>query len=146
MRHLLTLLRRRPTAADLARSRAAERGTGRLASSDWAKLRAAPMPQDLRLSAPAQVWRQSLPALLRPRELCERYPRIANRLALCWRDPALTEQLFDELLIDHRGGRRGFPPAVAAELLKLREWHARRPRRETAEDRWSPRLLALSDR
>jgi hypothetical protein len=63
--------------------------------------------------------------------LPERYPRVANRLALCWSDKVLTRRLFEELLTDQRGGRRGFPPPVRDELLRLRLAHSQ-PDRESA--------------
>jgi hypothetical protein len=47
-------------------------------------------------------------------------------MAAVWEDPEQTEALFDELLIDHRGGRHGFPPLVAGELMRLHHFHERR--------------------
>ena len=73
------------------------------------------------LSRVAQRWLDELPPALRPTHLCARYARIANRLALCWPDAKLTQQVFESLLVDRRGGRKGFPPPVRAELLALRE-------------------------
>jgi hypothetical protein len=83
--------------------------------------RSAPNPRDLSLSSLAQSWSAKLPAAQRPHELCNAYPRIANRLALCWGDPVLTANVFRELMTDRRRGRKGFPPAVRQELLALRE-------------------------
>lgn len=51
------------------------------------------------------------------------YPRVVNRLALCWNDAALTDRLLDDLLIGRRGKRKGFPGPVAEELLRLRRFH-----------------------
>jgi hypothetical protein len=48
------------------------------------------------------------------------YPRIANRIASAWRDSEAARASLDDLLIDRRGGRQGFPPFVLAELLHLR--------------------------
>lgn len=79
------------------------------------------MPQAEPLSSVARVWLTSLPAGLRPAQLCARYPRVANRLALCWPDRGLALRLFDDLLVDRRGGRRGFPAEVKAELVALRD-------------------------
>ena len=60
--------------------------------------------------------------------LLERYPHVANRLALCWADKALANRLFEDLLVDKRGGRKGFPSTVRAELLQLHwEMHAQVP-------------------
>jgi len=48
------------------------------------------------------------------------YPRIANRLALACNDPQAIRDVLNDVLIDRRGGRRGFPPSVLSELLKFR--------------------------
>lgn len=118
-----------------------------LDARDWEHLRAPKTAHEEHLSQPAQLWLENLPARLQPMQLCLRYPRVANRLALCWRDAALTEQLFNEYLLDRRGDRKGFPPPVAIELLRLREWHDQRPITEArGEDRWDSRFLAVVDR
>lgn len=44
-----------------------------------------------------------------------------NRIALLWDSPKLAERYFDELLIDDRGGRQGFPLNVLSELFSLKE-------------------------
>lgn len=79
--------------------------------------------RDRMLSEKARVWSLRLPPDVNPVKLCERYPRIANRLAFLWRDEGLAGYYLDELLIDRRGDRRGFPAEVAVELVKLREFH-----------------------
>jgi hypothetical protein len=79
-----------------------------------------------RLSPLSQRWVKSLPAAVRPLELCNRFPRVANRLALCWNYVDLVESVFNELLVDHRGGREGFPTPVANELLRLHAFHEAR--------------------
>ena len=65
-------------------------------------------------------WAELLPELSRPVMLMRLYPRIANRLASAWRDVEAARAVFDDLLIDRRGGRQGFPPFVQAELMHLR--------------------------
>lgn len=92
---------------------------------------------------------------LRPHRLCQLYPRVANRLALCWPDWALTERLFEDLMIDKREGRQGFPREVAAELMRLRRFSAERvPPRQlellrlagSQDDKWAQHLQSPSDR
>ncbi len=83
--------------------------------------RSAPNPRDVSLSAMAAGWCERFPLELRPVSLCRRYPRIANRLALCWDDRMLTHKVFEDLLVDRRGNRRGFPSEVQRELLMLRD-------------------------
>ena len=80
-----------------------------------------PVSNDEPLSDLARRWVDTLPTRLRPAALCARYARIANRLALCWPDARLTQQLFESLLVDRRGGRKGFPAPVRAELFALRD-------------------------
>lgn len=118
----LSLFRRsrEPDAAVAARSRAAARSAVN-GAQDYRALRSPPRPQDLVLSSVARAWVEGLPARARPTALASQFPRIANRLALCWRDPALTLQVLDQLLLDRRGGRQGFPAAVREDLIALRD-------------------------
>ena len=96
------------------------------AAADLVRQRSTPRAADAILTALARAWFESLPLRPRPEQLCARYPRVANRLALCWAERELTDRLFDDLLVDKRGGRKGFPPPVLAELRLLRELHAAR--------------------
>lgn len=75
---------------------------------------------DQQLSSLAISWLRALPEGERPAALCARFARIANRLALVWPDAELTDRYFESLIIDRRGGRKGFPPDVMVELLQLR--------------------------
>ena len=88
--------------------------------------RTLPREQDRMLSAEARQWLRRLPARERPLALCSMYPRLANRLAAGWDIPAQTEAVFDELMVDHRGGRLGFAPLVATELMRLHRLHEQR--------------------
>jgi hypothetical protein len=97
-----------------------------LTDSEWVRLRAPKRDRDQVLSDKATRWRSKLPPEVRPDALCSQFPRIANRFAHCWRDHGLTDYLFDDLLIDRRGSRQGFPPAVDAELRSLRTFHEAR--------------------
>jgi hypothetical protein len=73
-----------------------------------------------RLLPIAKRWQEALPATLRPQALIAYYPRIANLLALQWNDPDALAAYLDELLVDRRGDRQGFPPPVQSELVRLR--------------------------
>lgn len=130
-----------------ARSAAPLRTPSASGATDWTHRRSATCAHDEQLSRPAQAWLTALPATWRPTQLAQTYPRVANRLALCWGDSALIEQVFNELLLDRRGGRRGFPPPVAHELLQLRERHESLPCTSAdGGDRWDSRFLAVVDR
>jgi hypothetical protein len=65
-------------------------------------------------------WMASLPREARPHSLARQFPRIANRLAEIWKRPLQCERYIDDLMIDLRGARQGFPPAVAAEIAALK--------------------------
>ncbi|MBI1890846.1 MAG: hypothetical protein HYS18_09385 [Burkholderiales bacterium] len=68
-------------------------------------------------------WIAQLPPEIRPHELIVHYARIANKLAELWKRPAACEKYLNELMIDERGDRQGFPPAVAAELAVLNVYY-----------------------
>ena len=93
-------------------------GRGIADAVDWSRVRKShPLNQIL----PATTrWVESLPASSRPIEMLKSYPRIANRIASAWRDLRTAQDVLDELLIDHRGRRQGFPAFVLMELLRLR--------------------------
>ena len=114
--------------------------------SDWGRLRGPQRATDMALSSMAEEWLDTLPHPIRPAELSAAYPRVANRLALCWNDPALTERLLDDLMIGRRGKRKGFPRPIAEELLRLRRFHDHYRGLEGEETVWKDRLLADSGR
>ncbi len=113
---------------------------------DWTRLRGPQRAIDGVLSGIARDWFEAIPSPLRPAELCSAYPRVANRLALCWNDPLLTERLLDDLLIGRRGKRKGFPKPIAEELLRLRRFHDHYRGLEAQDTVWEYRMLAVSDR
>jgi len=78
------------------------------------------------LTPAASAWLRALPMRLKPLQLCNAYQRVVNRIAGAWSDPALTDGVFNELLLDRRGGRKGFPPGIAAEILRLHAYHEQR--------------------
>jgi hypothetical protein len=66
-------------------------------------------------------WLQTLPEDVQPLHLASAFPRIANHLATAWPVRSEAEIVLDGLLVDRRGGRRGFPESVQLELVRL--WH-----------------------
>jgi hypothetical protein len=110
----------------------------------WTAHRRAARECDSALNGTARLWLRRLPARRRPLRLCETFPRVANRIAWCWHDVALSEQVMDDLLTDRRGGRRGFTPAVVRELQRLREFNIQQRREDKPEGIWSrlSRILA----
>lgn len=57
-----------------------------------------------------------------PYRLEARFARIVNRIAELWLTPQL-EHYFNDLLVDRRGGRQGFPPEIMRELMTLYATH-----------------------
>ncbi|MDA8127610.1 MAG: hypothetical protein M0Z73_02760 [Betaproteobacteria bacterium] len=48
----------------------------------------------------------------------EKFPRLAQKIVASWGTYACFDELQD-LLLDRRGGRQGFPPDVYADLFLL---------------------------
>src|SRR5574341_256460 len=72
-------------------------------------IRTDPGPEEQHLSDQARALMSTLDESLRPMLLAARYPRILNNVAELWRRPTLMDRYFDELLLDNRGNRQGFP-------------------------------------
>ncbi|MEO7151633.1 MAG: hypothetical protein ABIX46_07985 [Burkholderiaceae bacterium] len=88
-------------------------------TSPWLALRSVPANDDEPLNAQGEAWLNALPEHARPQRLASRHPRVINRLAEVWADPPAAAQGLDRLLIDDRGDRCGFSPAIRAELVRL---------------------------
>lgn len=87
---------------------------------NWSAIRHAEGDEQVRVNSEVMAWLSSLPPEVRPRGLAIHYPRIFNKIAELWNRPLLCEKYLDELLMDERGTRQGFPPDVAAELTVLK--------------------------
>lgn len=96
----------------------------RLDPTEWLKRRRSPEASDRLLTPRAETWLDRLPRTVRPMGLARNYPRIANQLAERWDDVDGCIDLLNELLVDKRGTRRGFPSPVALELVALRDHRA----------------------
>jgi hypothetical protein len=90
--------------------------------SGWEAWRAPAKPEDRTLSLEAVAWLDALSPDVRPHHLSERFPRICNRLAERWKHADLLVPYFDDLLMDNRGGRQGFPLSIAIEIVTLKEY------------------------
>ena len=78
--------------------------------------------------APMQAWLVALPATVRPVALAGIYPRIVKKIMRLWADDVALRAYMEELTIDRRGGRIGFPPKGATEILRLQVYiHQRTP-------------------
>jgi len=94
--------------------------------SDWTRVRGPQRDQDRVLQSPTHVWLRRIPSAIHPKHLCRYYPRIANRLAVAWGDRVEVEEIFDDLLHDHRGQRKGFSERVRVEIERLQRFHQRK--------------------
>jgi hypothetical protein len=95
----------------------------------WEHRRRTTVPSDRALTGTAMDWVVSLPPPVRPHTTCEQFPRVANVIAESWDDASLCTRVLDHMLHDYRGGRRGFPLTVQAELTLLLHHQQARPRR-----------------
>jgi uncharacterized protein len=73
-----------------------------------------------------------------PHALEARFKRILDKIAELWGTPML-DAYFEDLLIDKRGGRQGFPSDVMRDIFFLNGLHEKlmRARQAQAEDIWS---------
>jgi len=94
-------------------------GTASLAPGYWEGRRRKTAPGDMALKGFAIEWLLALPGDVRPKLMCDRFPRIVNQIAECWPDRAQTATGLRNLLADERGGRRGFGVEVQAEIARL---------------------------
>jgi hypothetical protein len=91
------------------------------AETAFNSMRRALEQSDSQLTAEGKSLMASLEETVKPKELATRYPRIVNRIAREWRAPAALDRYFEELLMDTRGNRQGFPLKIVMELSTLRE-------------------------
>src|SRR6185369_9188947 len=91
--------------------------------SDWQAVLRAPEAEDADLHLRTFKWLATLPASARPMNTARQFPRIANRIGDLWGHCEYTRLYFQSLLIDHRKGRKGFPPEVRQELVALQRYY-----------------------
>jgi len=89
--------------------------------SSWTKRRMSEPANGL--LKPTFAWASSLPLEIQPRTLLYKFPRIANLIAAMWQDPNSIRRYVDDLLVDRRGSRQGFPVEVLRELFQLRAYY-----------------------
>jgi len=97
-------------------------GVGRAATLEpgyWEARRRKTLPSDKALTGATIDWLLALPSDVRPKDLCDRFPRVANQIAAYWSDRAQAIDALKHLLTDERGKRRGFGQEVEAELQRL---------------------------
>ncbi|UCE30479.1 MAG: hypothetical protein JSW68_10460 [Burkholderiales bacterium] len=65
------------------------------------------------------------------------FSHVLNRIALVWEEPRRFYRTMDELLIDNRGNRAGFPFEVANELARLLAHYRQFVHPPPPDERWS---------
>ena len=87
------------------------------AARDWvAHRKANPAEAPLKTTA---TWMTNLPPQVQPHAIYNQMPRIANTLAVLWARPDATKAYLDSLLVDLRGGRKGFAEDILNDLHGL---------------------------
>jgi tankyrase len=72
-----------------------------------------------------------------PHQLDMRFARIVDKIADLWGKPEM-EPYFNDLMVDKRGNRQGFPPTVMMEIFALSNYyHNLQPARPRSVDTWS---------
>ena len=87
--------------------------------AEWAKRRRPPSPADRALTGETITWMLALPDPMRPEQLAQRMPRLANQIAAVWNDRLRCASALHALTIDDRGGRRGLPSDILGEVKAL---------------------------
>lgn len=65
------------------------------------------------------------------------YGRILDRIMNLWDDPIALQPLFEDLMVDKRGGRQGFPSAVANDIYRLSVMYDSLREKEQELDPWA---------
>ena len=93
-----------------------------LSKADWIARRKA---KPIRVLLPRTVrWMEGLPPDFQPTQTSETFPRVANALAALSSVPDELTSYLDDLLVDRRGRRQGFPARVLSELHALSAYYA----------------------
>src|SRR5437867_5489530 len=97
----------------------------RLAAKDWTWSRRPLLPSELMLQDRTLQWMARLPAEVRPIATAQAFARIVNKLCRAWSDTQQCRSYFDDLLLDRRDNRQGFPKEVARELAALHGYYTK---------------------
>lgn len=89
-------------------------------SVDWNQLRRPKGAGNDSLTDFTVRWLFQQPKTHLPKMLAREYPRIINQIADLWDQKDACIRYLDELLIDQRGTRQGFPLRIVQELTRMR--------------------------
>jgi hypothetical protein len=107
----------------IAEAKAAIDGDGKKSAVSWEGKRRKPVRTDVDLLNETCTWLVGLPVNVRPLHIARQFPRIANNIATSWRRPNECDRVFNDLIVDHRGTRKGFPSEVAKEITELKNYY-----------------------
>lgn len=99
-----------------------QEGVSRAPEQNWSAQRKG-KPAEFLLRTTVR-WMEALPSEFQPTAIGKAFPRIANTLAALWTRPDAFTSYLDDLLIDKRGGRQGFPIEALTELHALAGYYA----------------------
>jgi hypothetical protein len=91
------------------------------------------------LSEHTKKWIEKLPPEAHPTQLGEKYPRLLNRISSLWRHPDELMEYLNELIVDTRGDRSGFPIAIVTELVNIKDYYEMNVHPESKAYLWDPR-------
>jgi hypothetical protein len=107
----------------IAEAKAAIEGERKNEYVSWEGKRRQLMRADTDLLNETCSWLVELPVHVRPLRVARQFPRIANNIASSWRRPNECDRVFEDLIVDHRGTRKGFPSEVAKEITDLKNYY-----------------------
>ena len=89
---------------------------------------------------------KSRPALILPAEIrpdvaliLEHYPSIGEKIRQTWGSIELQRYLTN-IIIDERGGRQGFPPAIASAMLRIYTDHSKLVPEDNKDNLWRSQI------
>jgi hypothetical protein len=88
-------------------------------SMPWESRRRPTRHSDQTLIVEAEQWLATLPDDAQSHALAARFPRIVNNIVARLSCPRELADYMDDLLVDRRGNRTGFPVAVMTDLIRL---------------------------
>jgi hypothetical protein len=79
----------------------------------------------IKIATPKAPPIEALPPVIQPDVLIirEQYPNIGNKIASLWGSVQLHKYL-NQIIIDDRGGRQGFPQPIISALLRIFQHHS----------------------
>lgn len=78
----------------------------------------------IKIASPKTPTLDALPAAVVPdvSVIREHYPNIGNKISALWGSVQLHNFL-NQIIIDDRGDRQGFPPPIVSALLRIYQYH-----------------------